>query len=358
MVSGTRYFPIQRCKTNSVVEHHESKVIRNLLIALLALVAVFIIGTLGYHMLGGQKYSWMDCFYMTFITISTIGYAEVVDVTQYEYGRLFTVFIGICGIGVLGYVLSMFTAFMLESDLNVSWRRKKMLKTIAQMKDHYIVCGVGRVGSNVAHELSMTGRPFVIIDDDMAVIQRYLDTHPEQLYIQGDATDNDMLLAAGVVRAMGVFAVAHDDSANLVISLSAKQLNPNLRVVARCHDMKNAEKTRRVGADEIISPDYSGGLSLVSAMVRPNVMNFFDEMLKSDSKLRMEEIRIPQSMVHKSLNLLYKENKDCMVLAIQRQGAWQLNPSSDHILQGNDVLMLMTTPEGRSRLEQLILGAA
>ena len=291
-----------------MVVHHASKVIRNLLIALLALVAVFIIGTLGYHTLGGARYSWLDCFYMTFITISTIGYNEVVDVTQYEYGRLFTVFIGISGIGVLGYVLSTFTAFMLESDLNVSWRRKKMLKQIAQMKGHYIVCGVGRVGSNVAHELAMTGRSFVMVDDDMHVIQHYLDTHPEQLYIHGDATDNDVLLAAGINNAIGVFAVAHDDSSNLVISLSAKQLNPNLRVVARCHDLKNAEKTRRVGADEVVSPDYSGGLSLVSAMVRPNVMNFLDEMLKSDSKLRMEEIRIPDSLLHKSLSFLYQGN--------------------------------------------------
>lgn len=336
--------------------HQQSKVVRNLVIALLALVVVFIIGTLGYHILGGDHHSWLDCFYMTFITISTIGYGEVVDVTHYEYGRLFTVFIGIAGIGVLGYVLSTFTAFMLESDLNVSWRRKKMQKKIAQLKDHYIVCGVGRVGSNVAHELELTGRPFVIIDGEMSVIQHYLDTHPEQLYLQGDATDNDVLLAAGVVSARGVFAVAHDDSANLVISLSAKQLNPDLRVVARCHDMKNAEKTRRVGADEIISPDYSGGLSLVSAMVRPNVMNFLDEMLKSDSKLRMEEMRIPQRLVHQTLSVLYDENKDCMVLAIQRQAAWQFNPSPDHTLQENDVLMVMTTPQGRARLEHLMRG--
>ncbi len=340
------------------MERLKSRAVRNLLIAFIALMAVFIVGTLGYRILGGAKYSWMDCFYMTFVTISTIGYEEIVDVRQYEYGRLFTVFIGISGIGVLGYVLSTFTAFMLESDLNVSLRRRKMLKKIAQLKDHYIVCGAGRVGSNVAHELAMTGRAFVIVDDDMNVIQHYLDNHPEQLYIHGDATDNDVLLASGISHAAGVFAVAHEDSSNLVISLSAKQLNPHLRVVARCHDMKNADKTRRVGADEIISPDYSGGLSLVSAMVRPNVMNFLDEMFKSDSKLRMEEIRIPDSLVNKSLSLLYRENQDCMVLAIQRQGAWQLNPSSDHVLQGNDVLMLMTTPEGRSRLEQLIHGIA
>ncbi|OIR16204.1 voltage-gated potassium channel Kch [mine drainage metagenome] len=339
-----------------MVGHHESKVIRNLLIALLALLSVFIIGTVGYRILGGSQYSWMDCFYMTFITISTIGYHEVVDVTGHEYGRLFTVFIGIAGIGVLGYVLSTVTAFMLESDLNISRRRRKMKSRIGQLKNHYIVCGVGLVGTNVAHDLESTGRPTVIIDNDLENIHQYLETHPAQLYLQGDATDNDVLLAAGVMNARGVFAVAHDDSANLVISLSSKQLNPKLRVVARCHSPKNAEKTRRAGADEVISPDFSGGLRIVSAMVRPNVMNFLDEMLKSDSKLRMEEIVIPDSLASKPLSVLYQSNKDCMVLALQRDETWQFNPQANHHLQDKDVLMVMATPEGRSRLEQLIQG--
>lgn len=350
------YSPARKCRTNSVGEHHQSIVARNLQIALLALVLVFTVGTLGYRLLGGPQYSWEDCFYMTFITIATIGYHEAVDVTQYEHGRLFTVFIGMSGIGVLGYVLSTLTAFMLENDLNVFRRRKKMQKKIGLLKNHYIVCGVGLVGSNVAHDLESTGRTSVIVDNDMDNILRYLENHPAQLYLQGDATDNDVLLAAGVERAKGVFAVAHDDSANLVISLSSKQLNPSLRVVARCHAQKNAEKTRRAGADEVISPDFSGGLRIVSAMVRPNVQNFLDEMLKSDSNLRLEEIIIPESLSGKPLNVLYHSNKDCMVLALQHGQAWQFNPPANHMVQGRDVLMVMTTPEGRSRLEQLMQG--
>ncbi len=337
-------------------ELYESKVIRNLRIALLALVLVLITGTVGYRIIGSPEHSWMDCFYMTFITITTIGYNEIVDVSQHEYGRLFTVFIAITGIGALGYVLSTVTAFTLENDLNIAWRRKKMQKKIEQMSGHYIVCGVGLVGSNVAHDLELTGRPFVIIDTDMKVIQHYLETHPTQVYLHGDTTDNDVLLAAGIMRAKGVFAVAHDDSINLVISLSAKQLNPNLRVVARCHDLKNAEKTKLAGADEIVSPDFSGGLRIVSAMVRPNVMNFLDEMLKTESNLRMEEIHIPEKLDGKQLSVLYLGNQDCMVLGIHRFKDWLFNPTASFQLQGKDVLMVMTTPEGRTRLEQLIQG--
>jgi voltage-gated potassium channel len=192
----------------------------------------------------------------------------------------------------------------------------------------------------------------------METIQRYLDNHPGQLYLHGDATDNDILLAAGVMRARGVFAVAHDDSQNLVISLSAKQLNANLRVVARCHDMKNVEKTRRAGADEIVSPDYTGGLRIVSAMVRPNVVSFLDDMVKSDESVRMEEIIIPAALSEKPLTVLYHGNKDCLVLAIRNSvNVWLFNPPAQHIVQGGDVLMVMTGPDGRARLEQLMQGA-
>lgn len=334
------------------------KVRRNLAIALAALLAVLAAGTLGYHVLGAPHATWLDSLYMTFITISTIGYHEAVDVSQYEYGRLFTIFIGITGIGVLGYVLSTVTAFMLESDLNVSWRRKKMLQTISKLRDHYIVCGVGRVGSNVAHELSMTGRPCVVVDSNLANIENYLEHHPEQPYLHADATDNDVLLAAGVERARGVFAVASDDSMNLVISLSAKQLNPRLRVVARCHDLKNVEKTRRAGADEIVSPDFTGGLRIVSAMLRPHVVTFLDEMLRTDNNLRMEEFTIPAGFSGKPLGVLNLTSRNYVVLAVRQQQEWTFNPDAHHHVHEGDVLMVMTTPEGRSRLERLMQGVA
>jgi voltage-gated potassium channel len=259
---------------------YQSSVVRNLVYALLALLLVLVFGTVGYRLLGGAQYSWVDCFYMTFITIASIGFSEVVDLTQYEYGRLFTVLVSIMGMGVLGYVLSAVTAFILESDLNIEWRRRKMQQKIAKLEGHYIVCGVGRVGSNVVHELTLTGRTCVLVDEDIHHIENCLAKHNGLLYLQGDATDNDVLLTAGVKQARGVFAVAQDDSQNLVISLSAKQLNPKLRVVARCHDVKNVEKTLRAGADEIVSPDFTGGLRLVSAMLRPQVVSFLEEMLK------------------------------------------------------------------------------
>ena len=320
-----------------------------------AMVLVMLTGTVGYHIIG-PHYSWIDCFYMTFITVATIGYGEIVDLSHSPNGRLFTVFIAISGIGTLTYMLSTVTAFILEGDINEAWRRKRMQNKITKLKDHYIVCGIGRVGSNVAHELAMTGRHSVIVDTNLAHLESYLSSHPEQLYLHGDCTDNDILFAAGIERACGVFAVASDDSLNLVISLSAKQLNPVLRVVARCHDVKNVEKTRRAGADEIVSPDFTGGLRIVSAMVRPHVVSFLDEMIKSDENLRMEEIVVPPGFSGKLLSMFNLASRDCILLAVRQDGKWVFNPTMQHIVQEGDVLMVMTTPHGRVRLEQLIQG--
>jgi len=335
-----------------------SRRFRSVAWAALAMVLIMIVGTAGYRILGGEQYSWMDCFYMTFITVATIGYNEVVDLSHNTAGRLFTMVIATLGIATMTYMLSTVTAFILESDINQAWRRRKMMRAISRMSGHYIVCGVGRVGTNVAHELVATGRECIVMDSNLQQLEAFLERYPAQPYMHADATDNDVLLAAGIMQARGVFAVAADDSQNLVISLSAKQLNPNVRVVARCHDLKNVEKTRKAGADEIVSPDFTGGLRIVSAMVRPHVVSFLDEMLKTDNNLRMEEIPIPAEFAGKQLGVLNLASRHYILLAIRQNQRWTFNPEGSHTLRGGDVLMVMTTPQGRSRLERLLQGVA
>ncbi len=327
----------------------------NLTWAAAAMCVVMLVGTIGYRLIGGTQISWLDSFYMTFITVSTIGFGEIIDFSPYPEARIFTILIAVVGIAILTFTLSAVTAVILEGDLKQTWRRKQMQKNIDQLRDHYIICGVGRVGSNIAHELAMTGRDFVMLDSNFQNIENYLARDPEQLHIHGDATDNDVLIAAGILYARGVFAVAPDDTLNLVISLSARQLNPEVRIVARCHDLKNAEKTRSAGADEIVSPDFTGGLRLVSAMVRPHVVSFLDDMLKSDDNLRMEEIVLPAHFAEQSIAALDPQQRDFVLLAVRSQfGKWQLNPDATHLIRANDVLMLMSTPQGRTRLEQLL----
>jgi voltage-gated potassium channel len=170
----------------------------------------------------------------------------------------------------------------------------------------------------------------------------------------GDATDNEVLLAAGIKHAVGIFAVAHEDNQNLVISLSAKQLNPEVRVIARCHDMKNVVKIRSAGADEIVSPDFTGGVRMVSAMLRPNVAGFLDEITKAEGDLRMEELIIPSRLHGKPLDIFYQDNHECLVMAVNTLGKWQFKPSAEYQLLGGDVLMVMASADARSRMEAIV----
>lgn len=317
----------------------------------LALAVVLAVGTLGYRAVGGPQNTWLDCFYMTFITIATIGFGEVIDLSQSQPGRAFTIVVAAFGIGVYSYALSKTTAFLIEGEFNLTLRRRGMLKRIAKLEGHYIVCGVGRVGSNVAHELAATDRQYVVIDTSQAHIDAHRERYPEVPWLHGDAADDERLTSAGLGRAAGVFAVVADDSKNLVITLSAKQLNPRVRVIARCHDLGFVEKMRKVGADGIVSPDFTGGMRIASAMIRPQVVGFLDEMLRSERHLRVEEIEVAPHHAGKRLGEIAHRGPDHILLAIRTGGDWRFNPEENFVLAGGEVLVAMTTPHGRKELE-------
>ena len=315
------------------------------------LAVILMIGTAGYRLIGGEKYSLLDCFYMTFITIATIGYGEIVDLSEHPGGRVFTMFIAFAGIAVMTYLTSTVTAFLIEGKINEALGRRRMEKNIHRLKDHYIICGIGRVGGNVAHEIAATGRAYVMIDEDLHAIERHLEKFPGHMYIHGDASDDELLQKAHIGTARGVFAITGDDSKNLVISLTAKQLNPATRVVARCHEIRNSEKMRKAGADAIVSPDFTGGLRIASAMIRPHVVNFLDQMLKSDENLRVEEIIVPSGFPEKPLGELDVKGRDHIIVALREQNNWVFNPAASHVLRSGTVILVMATPAGRKAVE-------
>jgi voltage-gated potassium channel len=332
---------------HSVARLPEDSPYRPLLWGVAALIAVMAIGSIGYKTIGGDKATWIDCIYMTFITIATIGYGEIINLDNSPGGRVFTMVIGFAGIGVATYLLSSVTAFMLEGKINEALWRKRMEKNIHKLNNHYVVCGIGRVGRNVANELSATKRPYVIVDPSMANIELHLEKHANTLHVHGDATDDDMLLKAHVETAAGVFAVTGDDGRNLLISITARQLNPAARIVARCHEVRNIEKLKKAGADAIVSPDFTGGMRIVSSMIRPQVVSFLDEMLRSDKNLRVEEIHVPQRFRTCNLGELELHHEDYIVLARRDGDAWQFNPGKDTPVKAGDTLVVMATPGGR-----------
>lgn len=320
----------------------------------LLLLVVQLVGTLGYRYIGHPTATWIDSFYMTFITIATIGYGEIVDLSQHPMGRVFTMGIAVVGVATLSYLFSVMVALLVDADLNAGLRRKRMEREIAKLSGHYIVCGIGRVGTNVALELLKTRRKFVVIETDRVALDSWLEHHPHALYLHEDATDDEALQKAGLAKAAGVFAVTSDDSHNLMISLSVKLLNPKARVVVRLHDIRNSKKARRAGADEIVSPDFTGGMRIASAMVRPHVVNFMDQMMHSDEGLRLEEVRVPDGFAPRSLSVLVPKSKDYLLVAIHDHEKWIFNPSDEQTIQPGMALVLMTSPDGRAGLEKLL----
>jgi voltage-gated potassium channel len=334
-------------------------ILRLVYIALGLLVCVHLFGTVGYMVLTDHQYSWFDCFYMTFITVATIGYGEIIDMSSNQPARVLTVIIGILGAGNLSLLFSVVTVAILETDLNGTLRRKRMEKTIKKLKGHYILCGFGRVGRNIAHELEATNRHFVSIDEEAHKLDEYKEKFPGFLYLNGDASDDDVLLASGLEDAKGLFAVTGDDSRNLMIVLTAKQLKPEVRVVARCQETRNIEKMKKAGADAIVSPDFTGGMRIASAMIRPHVVSFLDEMLKSEKGLRIEEIPVPAGFIPKPLGALELVSSFYVLLAVrERNGTWQFNPPADFLLKPGFVLIAMASPPGRMEIEGRLIDRA
>jgi voltage-gated potassium channel len=333
-----------------------SRIYRKFIWAGVILLAIILIGTVGYWFIGGRQYSFVDTLYMTVITITTIGFAEIIDLSGNVGGRIFTIFIAIAGIGVMAYIVTNITALVVEGELTESFRRRRMEKIAGNYRDHYIVCGLGSVGCCIANELHATKRPHVIVDVTKKNIDSSLASLHDEVFIEGDATDSDTLLRAGVEKARGLFAVTGDDNQNLVVSLTAKQLNPKLRVVARCNDMRNNEKMKKAGADAVVSPNAIGGLRMASEMVRPTVVSFLDIMLRDTGiNLRVEELPVPESFVGKPISALnLKRFCHVLLLAVRAKDDWVYNPSESYIIDPKNTLVFMTTPEGRDEIARFL----
>lgn len=245
---------------------------------------------------------------MAVITLSGVGYGEVVDTSKTPALRIFNIFVVLTGVGIAVYVFSVITAFLVEGELRDLFRRGRMRKRIERISDHFIVCGLGATGRFAIEEIQKVGTPYVAVEVDSETVNRLRDQvggeFSNMLYVVGDATDEAVLRAAGMDRAQGIIAALPSDKDNLVITVVVRQQNPRIRIVSRYKDAGFAERMLKAGANSTVSPNHIGGLRLASEVLRPHVVGFLDLMLHQKSRtLRIDELTVNQNSPWKGLTL-------------------------------------------------------
>jgi voltage-gated potassium channel len=330
---------------------------RSMVRASIALLSTGVIGTIGYKILGGDEYTWLDAVYMTAVTLTTVGYTEVIEVGHNPGAQVFTIALLLLGVGSFLYFFSNLTAFVVEGTLDRMFWRRRMRKITANISDHFIVCGGGKTGHYVMLELLQTNRPFVLIERDEERVESLVERFKQDFAVViGDATDDTTLVEAGLERARGLVSCISSDKDNLVVAFSARNLRPELRIVSRCSEQRDALKLKKAGVDAIVTPDQIGGLRLVSELVRPTAVTFLDSMLREGGKLRIEEVTVAPGadLAQSTLGDVRQEEKlDLMVIAVRlSDGSWKYNPPDSTRLLPGTGLIFMGSPEARTMIEE------
>ncbi len=322
---------------------------REILFASLFLMLWLVIGTLGYAAIEG--WSLMDGLYMTFITLTTIGFAEIHNLNT--GGRLFTILIAFVGIGSVAFVAARSAQLLLAGQL---LRQRQMKRKIKHMHDHYIICGYGRIGKRVAADLQIAGTPFVVLERDQELV-----TAMQQAGIPamaGDAEDEETLRQAGIENAQGLITLLPVDSDNVFVTLVARELNPRLFILARTNHSKNRRKLLQAGAAQVVAPSDVGADRMAQVILRPNVDRFMAQVMKtSDLGLMMEEVPVEKGawLAGKTLaQARFRQQFEAIVITIIKglTGEMKFNPGPNDRIEAGDILIVLGSQEMIHRLER------
>lgn len=335
-----------------------AELLKRLHLPLSLLAGSMAVGTLGFRFLGQGRWSWLDCAYMTSITLTTVGFGEILE-PMTPNARLFAMALMWLGMGVTLYAVSTVTAFIVEQRLTNFFRERKMEITLRQISGHVIVCGAGQVGFHVAGELVTSGRIAVVVDDDAERLNLLTQAYPGLLTVKGDATEESVLRKVGLERAEGMIAVLREDSQNMLLTVEARYANPGLKICARCQHNNLVEKFYRAGADYVVNPDFIGGMRIASQMIRPQVVNFLDRMLRGkEPGTRVEEVALSEGATLAGLTIAQarlRERTGLVLLALKRpdQDEFLYNPGPEEILVPGSMLIVIANPRQAEELRGL-----
>ncbi len=332
-----------------------SMVYQKFVLTIILIVLVIFGGTVGYQIIEG--WSFIEALYMTIITISTVGFKEVGQLSN--AGRIFTIFLILGGIIVITSGISLIFSSIIEGTFGEIIRRQRMEKKLAKIKNHFIICGFGAVGEDVVNEFISENKQFVLIEKYKNVLNKLLKEFPVIIFVIGDATDDEILKNAQIEKAKGILAVLGKTADNLYICLSARSLNPKLRIIARVIESESIDKLKKAGADYVFSPEKIGGIRLAAAALKPAVTSFLDAIIRGeylDLVLNEVEVQEHSSIVRKTLKESeISKNIGIIISAIKSANTDKLifNPSSKTIINPSDILIVFGSSDQIKQLKKI-----
>jgi voltage-gated potassium channel len=330
--------------------------LRHLIIAVIVILILLLAGTAGYCLIEG--WSFFDALYMTVTTITTVGYGEIHQLSR--GGRIFTVFLILSGVGGMGYVLGSIVQTFIAGQIRMVLGRRKLEKKVTRMKHHYVLCGYGRIGSFIARKFDVEKVPFVVVEKDPERI-KLLD-EDRFAYVEGDATDDQILISAGVERAKCLVSATGSDATNLYITLSARVLNPSIYILSRAAEEAAERKLLSAGANRVVSPYLIGAARMFNAVLRPNIVEFVDLVVeRKHLELQLEEITVEDASRFKGKPLResgIRRELGLIVVAIKKAaGDMIFNPSSETLIEKGDCLIVLGEKKQLGVLGKLVQSA-
>jgi voltage-gated potassium channel len=322
---------------------------------LIIMLTLWLIGTIGYVLI--DNYTWFDAFYMTIITVATVGYGEVQPLS--DAGKIFTAFLIITSFGTFAYAVSSITKFVFDGEFNDFYKNRKLNASIEKLSDHVIICGYGRNGRQAAQVLKKHNQRFVVVENDQKLTST-LNHKFSELVLFGDGTQDEILIKAGIMRAKALITTLPVDADNVFIVLTARNLNKNLTIISRASEDNSDTKLKIAGANNVIMPDRVGGAHMASLVMKPDVMEFIDNITaEGGNNISLEEIsftNMPEALKDKTLKDLEIRNKSgANIIGFKTAtGEYIVNPSADTRIIANSKLFVLGTPEQIIVLKQLL----